>query len=514
MFFRVKLPHITLRSVFFISLVLISFNSNAEIKRPLVFIPGIAGSQLESGDQIVWGNLSSIGMLDQLYIEAGPRDPDDNIIATEVIKGVSFLGIEFKKQYSPLLNYLVDKLGYEINKDFFIFPYDWRRSNLQTAKLFEIFIEHNNLNNENGFDVLAHSMGGIVGKLYILDNAQDHNVSNFITMGTPYYGSIQMLDTIIKGWGNISLFAGGSDRVRKILLSFPSVYELLPHYERCCVWGKKSDANRVTFNMININFWQAGNWFDADESIWLDQLRFTLQEASKVHSKMVLPLPEEVILSTISGTGNLTKFQVYIDPAKVSKPTEAVDTYTFTDGDSTVTRPVASFGRIASSFPSWNKHGTVFDDETAKRKLRDILLNEGAISPDNISAKSLIVTTVDSKTIDATQLHISMDKVQYQKNEPIDVEATIVTSDVTLSAQDSIRVRINSANGTSFEILKFHGSQQIEYYEQITGEFKELTAFQFKSTIKSNYGTGLLSVSLADSNGGNYSDDAIVVSTQ
>lgn len=117
------------------------------------------------------------------------------------------------------------------------------------------------------------------------------------------------------------------------------------------------------------------------------------------------------------------------------------------------TRPIASFGRLATSYPSWNKHGTVFDDETAKRKLRDIFLNEGAISPDNISAKSLIITTVDSKSIGAIQSHITMDKVQYQKSEPINVGVTIVPTDSTLSSQDSIRIKINSANGTSFEIL-------------------------------------------------------------
>lgn len=62
--------------------------------------------------------------------------------------------------------------------------------------------------------------------------------------------------------------------------------------------------------------------------------------------------------------------------------------------------------------------------------------------------------------------------------------------------------------------MKFYDAQPIEYYEQKTGEFKELTAFQFKSTIKSDFDTGLLSVSLADSNGGNYSDDAIIVGTK
>ena len=97
MYLSCRLHHFALRAIFFISLIIASCNSNAEIKRPLVFIPGIAGSQLESENQVVWGNLSSIDKLDQLFIEAGPRDPDDKIVATEIIKGVSFLGIEFKK---------------------------------------------------------------------------------------------------------------------------------------------------------------------------------------------------------------------------------------------------------------------------------------------------------------------------------------------------------------------------------------------------------------------------------
>lgn len=500
-------------SPFIILILLTALPKDAisEIKRPVIFIPGIAGSQLTLDDEVVWGKLSSISKLDKIAIDSGPRDPTDGIVATDIIKGVSFLGVEFKKQYSPLMSHLESELKYKLGDDLYVFPYDWRRSNGKNAELLNQFIDNSNLDLTNGIDIIAHSMGGIISKLYIMDNEKDHHVKNLITMGTPFYGSVQMIDTIIRGWGPISFLGGGSDRVRQILLSFPSVYELLPHYERCCVWGRKEEDNRIAFSLMDVDFWKAGNWFQEDESEWLDTLKETLATAKVIHKKLSLPLPSGVKLWTISGTGNLTKFQVYFDPKYITDPDKAIDKYIFTDGDSSVARPIASFGRLDESFPSWSKHGTVFDDETAKRKLRDILIDEGNISPDNISARTLILTTVDGKEIPTIQIDFELDRLQYRPKEPIIATLTVITSASDINAKDVLRLQISSVEGISFEKAQLVKEDAIEFFDFQSSSTKTLTAYQFISHIDVSDIVGLVSVSVADSNLGFHADNALVV---
>lgn len=496
-------------------LALVVKPAHAEIKRPLFFIPGITGSQLEIDNEVIWGKLSSVNKLDKLSISSGPRDPSDGVVATDIIRGVSFLGVEWKKQYSPLVKYLESNLGYVLGENLFLFPYDWRRSNAISAQLFKEYLNSIDLDTSDGIDIVAHSMGGLVAKLYILDNSEDHSVVNLITMGTPFYGSVQMLDTVIRGWGPVTSLVGGADRVRQILLSFPSVYELFPHYKNCCVWGKKSGSaeDKEAFLMTELGFWKAGNWFDKDESEWLNTLEETLANTESIQKKLVLPLPNDVKLWTVSGTGNITKYQAYFDPDNISEPAKAIDTYIYTDGDSSVTRPIASFGRLAESFPSWSKHGTVFDDETAKRKLRDILLSEGDISPDNISARSLVLTTIDAKEIEVSEIQISLDKVQYVSTEPVIVSLSIATSEVDLQSTDKIRLRFSTAEGVRFELAQLTRVDEIDFYDYTIDSIDKRKIYVFESTINVEGVSGLVSVAVADTNIGHHADEALIVET-
>ncbi|MEI8343674.1 MAG: hypothetical protein WCF93_01835 [Candidatus Moraniibacteriota bacterium] len=117
---------------------------------PVLIIPGIFGSQKEAG---TW----KIDPVFHVY---------DNLID------------EFKNN------------GYVVGKDLFVFPYEWRDSNVENAiKLKYKIAEIKTITNWPKVDVVAHSMGGLLTRQYIQSNDYQKDVDQLITLGTPNKGA-------------------------------------------------------------------------------------------------------------------------------------------------------------------------------------------------------------------------------------------------------------------------------------------------------------------------------------
>src|SRR6516164_2117782 len=140
---------------------------NAEPSRPLVFIPGIFGSELSTNRERLWGGIWSLNNLRQLTIISGPHKPDDSIEAKNVIKEISLFGIIKVVEYARTLYPILKEEGYETkNGNLFVFPYDWRQSNYDTASRLQDFMNSPALKGKQ-VDMIAHSMGGLVAQIYI-----------------------------------------------------------------------------------------------------------------------------------------------------------------------------------------------------------------------------------------------------------------------------------------------------------------------------------------------------------
>lgn len=148
--------------------------------------------------------------------------------------------------YDDLLE-AFERNGYIRNVNLFEFPYDWRKSNVETAmglgsKISEI------LQNQHvsKIDLVSHSMGGLVARHYIQNNPYaGFLVDQLITLGTPHLGSPKSYLKWEAGEGFISLFDkiakwyfkreakhnGYNDIFSYIRGAIPSVSELLPIYD-------------------------------------------------------------------------------------------------------------------------------------------------------------------------------------------------------------------------------------------------------------------------------------------
>ncbi|WP_161515195.1 lipase/acyltransferase domain-containing protein [Priestia megaterium] len=187
-----------------------------------VFIHGIQGSELHDGeDNKRWPVMSRRGM-SQLDLNKSTTTLDtkrmNTFLGFKVYKGIDrFLEKKFKKEY---LHY----------------TFDWR---FELNQHFEdLYVQ---LNKKKEIVFIAHSMGGLLTKLFIHwcnDNKKELDISKIITLGTPWQGAPESLywikygDVFPRWWiKKVPAFVGlnTADVMMEISNTFPSVFQLLPH---------------------------------------------------------------------------------------------------------------------------------------------------------------------------------------------------------------------------------------------------------------------------------------------
>jgi pimeloyl-ACP methyl ester carboxylesterase len=242
-----------------------------EGKRPVIVIPGILGSQLinRRTGEVVWPSVFRSSE-DGLSL---PTTPDleanrDELDAAKIISSAQFGRVGTRAfgpevyVYYELLQALQKYVGYrEGNWDapapdgdrdtFYVFAYDWRRDNVESARLLVRRIEElkRKLNRPDlRFNILAHSMGGLVARYAAMYGDTDlptgdaptrptwagaSGINKIFMIGTPNEGSAEAFSTLLEGY---SVTEGLRRRVRLLnklsredALTAPSIFQLLPH---------------------------------------------------------------------------------------------------------------------------------------------------------------------------------------------------------------------------------------------------------------------------------------------
>jgi pimeloyl-ACP methyl ester carboxylesterase len=130
--------------------------------------------------------------------------------------------------YQPLKAVL--KLKYDIVEEFI---YDWRLNNLEHSSLLKSKIASMNVDEVY---IVAHSMGGIIAKICLVEHEGDpeiEKVKKLITLGTPWQGSMDAVKTLLYGSRVPDKYLKFLDKEasKEISVHFPSVYQLLPNEE-------------------------------------------------------------------------------------------------------------------------------------------------------------------------------------------------------------------------------------------------------------------------------------------
>lgn len=236
-------------------------------KRPIILIPGILGSELVNSrtGEVVWPSLFRSAD-DGLALPVSPdlsanRDKLQPRKIVDIARlSQARLGPELYV-YRELLDALRDYGGYregdwsnpgpDGDRDtFYVYPYDWRRDNVETARELVRRIEElkRKLNRPDlRFNVVAHSMGGLIARYAARYGEADlpdaetppaptwrgaEHINKIIMFGTPNEGSMDAFATILEGY---SVTEGLHRRIpllnklsREDVFTGPSIFQLLP----------------------------------------------------------------------------------------------------------------------------------------------------------------------------------------------------------------------------------------------------------------------------------------------
>ena len=205
-------------------------------RNPVIIVPGILGTDLKKGEEILWANpkmanpFDSDSFMDPLAFSSDLIPVDANIVLGGVIRNKPFF------DYSQgLLNELISQ-GYTENIDLFTFAYDWRygfsgennRGEAVNVKMLEEKInEVLNETHTDKVDVIAHSTGGLLLKKYVIDNPNSHHINKAIFVGVPNLGAPKAIKVLAQG-DSFNMLGLNPEEIEKISKNLPVVYDLAP----------------------------------------------------------------------------------------------------------------------------------------------------------------------------------------------------------------------------------------------------------------------------------------------
>ena len=399
---------------------------SGETRNPVIVIPGILGSSLydQANQQIVWGAFDS-----QFQ---GPKSPmaarqialpmqkgrsiqelKDEVVSLSALDRLKFqlfgLSVE-PRAYAQILATLgaggyrdeglaaAGVIDYgEDHFNCFQFHYDWRRSCAENAALLDAFIKEKKIYVQEQrqkryggtpkpvkFDIVAHSMGGLIARYYLrygnqglraslstprLNWAGARSVEKCVLVATPNSGSIVALEDLINGknfapkWLERIPFTTLLNYPASILGTYPSIYQLMPRTRH------KTFVNQAgePVNLYDPELWKNQRWglLDPQESeslAWLlpeyttserkeiayDHIAKCLQSAESFHRALDIPAksPKGLSMFLIAGDSIYTKERI-----KMNFETGEYSFDYYAPGDGTVLRSsVLADQRAGSSY--------------------------------------------------------------------------------------------------------------------------------------------------------------------
>jgi pimeloyl-ACP methyl ester carboxylesterase len=264
-------------------------------KRPVIVIPGILGSQLVNAEtgEVAWPSAFRASD-DGLSL---PMTPDlaqnrDKLVARKIVDTLRLSRLVPEVYvYHELLEALRNYGGYregdwdnpfeDGDRDaYYVFPYDWRQDNVETARELVRRIEalKRKLNRPDlKFNIVAHSMGGLIARYAAMYGDADlpadgskivptwagaSAINKIFMLGTPNAGSADAFQTLLEGY---SVTEGLRRRIRLLnklsredALTAPSIFQLMPH--SASVRFLDGDLKPLQVDLYDPAVWRQYGW--------------------------------------------------------------------------------------------------------------------------------------------------------------------------------------------------------------------------------------------------------------
>lgn len=280
-------------------------------KNPIIIIPGISGSVLvnSKNGKTVWFAVRR-DKDDDLRLpmtSANLARNRDSLIPKDIIREVKLPGIlPDVEVYQGLIDSLKAR-GFaegDWNKPqaadvFYVFPYDFRRDNVETARILIQKVEA--VKRALGrpdlkFDIIAHSMGGLISRYAAMYGAADlpsagakpvptwagaKHINKLLMFGTPNEGAFGSFDAAINGYTVVSQrnLPFIDDFRPEDVLTNPSLFQLLPHQTSARFLDENLQPVKV--DLYNPNTWRKYGWGAINDPKFLGKLKDAARLAAR-----------------------------------------------------------------------------------------------------------------------------------------------------------------------------------------------------------------------------------------
>jgi len=317
--------------------------------------------------------------------------------------------LSFVKEYDGIIASLKN-LGYEENKDFFLFTYDWRKKVDETVDDLNNFI-NSKIDPDQKVNLIGHSLGGIVGRIYSQKYLDKNRVEKLVTVASPHSGVVQVYKP---------LEAGEIDRENTFLWLMEKVIINLNR-------DLFQTDREVVQNMLSVTYdlFPTFNFLkdEKDQFININSLKIsnqTLNSYNKnfhsIFSFFTALFGEKDSLSTIAGykVSQPNAFNNIFDNYQDGQPTEA-----FKDkGDYLVLSESAKNNEDASYFLSLD-HGEMIYKKQAIEKIFEVLGINYLESQINEGEKTIISPSLIFLIKSPATMEIAIDDKDYLEDDGI-----------------------------------------------------------------------------------------------
>jgi len=309
---------------------------------PVVFVPGMMGSQLWRGNERLWPDVKRLFTQPEIYRFQADQGFQAHGIVGEVVVIPNLIK---QQQYSRLGDYLEEALGYQRGQDLLEFAYDFRQDNRISAQQLAMMIDHWQV--APPITLIAHSLGCLVSRYYVERLGGKQKVGRLILLGGPHNGFPKAVSNLLVG-PDFLPFGLMSNRMRDVLATFPSMYQTLP-----------INATVVDQEGRPIDLFADERWLPAPQRPFLREAKAFRHE---------LGLHSSVPTVSIFGYGLKT-----ISSIQVQRDAEGrwqkVDFVTQDSGDASI--PEASAVLAGSEIhPVQQHHGALYVDSDVKMRLK------------------------------------------------------------------------------------------------------------------------------------------------
>ncbi|CAN5344282.1 hypothetical protein BH10ACI2_BH10ACI2_08500 [soil metagenome] len=253
-------------------------------KNPVIIIPGISGSELINSQtgRSVWFSIKRDKNDDLRLPMTSPilSRNRDGLRVGDIIRSVKLSILPDVEVYQTLIDALIER-GYtegdwknpKATDVFYVFAYDWRRDNVESAQLLmQKMAAVKKAVRKPGlkFDILAHSMGGLIARYAAMYGSADlprdgvtpvptwagaSYINKLMMFGTPNEGAFSSFDALINGYPIVAdrNLPFVDDLRPEDVMTYPSAFQLIPH---------QSSARFLDENLqpIKIDIYDPATW--------------------------------------------------------------------------------------------------------------------------------------------------------------------------------------------------------------------------------------------------------------